>query len=211
MRISFSQATSYEQCPRLWCYRYIDQHEELPSEALEHGKLVHEQIENVLLGNTKPKLAYQRWAQEFVDDLNAEDMQVELAFEKELEGHILNGKIDVFLVDVYLKDILVDWKTKGKKPDTIMQERTYNQLHLYGYATGLEAGATIIEAYPEWEMVNVGKYDPKHGERVARGLVDVADKAEHLRSVVDGADDVVGFPSWKCKWCGFHDVCKDKK
>lgn len=206
MRISYSQAMSYEQCPRLWCYRYIDQHPELPSEALEHGKLVHEQIENVLLGNTKPKLAYQRWAQEFIDDLNTENMQIELAFEKELEGHILNGKIDVSL-----KGVLVDWKTKGKKPDTIMQERTYNQLHLYGYAIGLEAGATIIEAYPEWEMVNVSKYDPKHGERVAMGLVDVAGRAEHLRSVVDGADDVVGFASWKCKWCGFRNVCGDKK
>lgn len=206
MRISYSQAMSYEQCPKLWSFKYVDKHPELPSEALEHGKLVHEQIENMLLKKVEPEFAYQKWAQEFVDDLNAENMQVELAFEKELGGHILNGKIDVAL-----ENMLVDWKTKGKKPDTIMQERTYDQLHLYGYAVDLEPGSNVIEAFPEWEMVNVAKYDPAHGKRVARRLVDVAGQAESLRATIDSADDVVGFASWKCGWCSFRDVCKDKK
>ena len=175
--------------------------------ALKHGSEVHEQIEQVLKGEREATESHEIYALKIFDELTGIKL-VEGVVEGEFDGVVVNGRYDVIARDNEVQTLL-DWKTSGKRPAKQMKESTYRQLSLYGYLADLPDGSLLIEAFPEWKMLNQETYMKEDGETQLQYLLDVAREIVLLEETT--AEDIPGTPQVLCGWCPYNKICPDRK
>lgn len=210
-KISNSQANTVLQCAKRWAYKYLDEAPEPPQAQLEHGTLVHAQIEKCLLNESIPEFSHVKYAVDFIDQLDP----VEILVEKELnlsvnEQVTITGRADC-IVQRENNTVIIDWKTKSKKPDTIMAIEVKQQLSLYGFLYGLKPGDQIIAVYPEWQIAVIEAYDKNEGLRAIERMLEAHQKRLTITENSYEAAEVKASPSYLCNWCSFKEICPDKK
>ena len=213
--LSFSQASTYNQCERRWAYRYLYELESVPGPALVHGSKVHKEIEDylnneVLLVETD---SLGMKAKAYIESQPLQTFQVETHLEYVVEDTTIHGYADVILYNSDGTKTIIDWKTANKKPKTMKPEHQA-QLHLYGFMAGLTQGDLLTIAYPEYGIIFDIDYDPKHAEYVVEWMIDTA---EHIRNIHDTYDknaDEKNFDANTtplCGWCDYLDKCEEGK
>ena len=176
--LSYSQASTWEQCKRRWGYRYWFQEPSTPTEALIAGGRIHKEIEeylnNEVLLLDQGSDAYQ--AKQFIEEKCFDTMEVETHLEY-LEGNTtLHGYADVILRFCTGETCIIDWKTtiKNKAPASMKPEHK-EQLHLYGFMAGLKEDDPLIIHYPQFGKTFEIPYSPAYAEGTVQWMLDVAD------------------------------------
>ena len=199
-KISWSQANTFQQCPKKWAYEKLDRIKGEPQEALIHGNEVHNAIETYLkTGEMLPQNKYVYYAENILKMFRLKKPKIE----EPLSKGCVRGKADVLGTN-----ILIDFKT-SKHNISQMKELTYNQLSLYGYLAGFKNGNTLLEVYPEKAIFFEAEYDESNGlrqfERLERIFGDIQETREHVES----AEQLQGSPSKLCGWCPYNNICEN--
>jgi len=206
-KISFSQANMFQECPRKWAYKYIDQLPEPKSPAQEHGTHVHERIEDYLkTGNMLALDKFVYYAKNILASLGLKKYGKDYQVEEWLQDDQVRGKVDV--IGHYAdQKIIVDWKTK-KKPAKFMNPKTISQLHLYGCLADAKDGDLLVECYPEQAKTYEIAYVSDMGKREYDRLIGIKFNAEMVVLNCDSADDVKATPGeFECTFCPFLKHC----
>lgn len=189
--LSYSQMNTFERCPRLWKYVYVDKLHVPKDPNLEFGTFIHSIIENYLInrdisyvevprGIHKESVnAYLTWskkAKTFLDSLELQSFDVE----KEIATDEFRGVIDVLGIDRNNAYHIVDWKTATCSYDkhAII---TSEQLTSYCYLCWHE-----IKRIPEY--VHFGVFEKTSGlfstYTSSRTMDDIIEFDKHIQSVL---------------------------
>lgn len=120
-RYSFSQISLYQNCPRKYRYRYVDQIPTVPGVAtwLSFGKKGHEYIEQILTarlqhtdlsGKIRNEIR-KRIAQELKDDILEQIRVYHVALEEKHHSLVKLPEIDVDSIAYQLSELTIQWDT----------------------------------------------------------------------------------------------------
>lgn len=215
VKISFSQASTFESCPRRWAYRYLYELPSVPGPALVYGKKVHQEIEDYLNNQVlivdPDSLGLK--ARTYIEGECADSFDVEAHLEYVQGDTTIHGYADVLLNYCDGRKGVIDWKTAKRKPSTMKPEHRA-QLHLYGFMADLTEGDQLTIAYPEYGIVYDIDYDPHHAERVINWMIDTADEIRWIYLNSDKDTEEANFEANTtplCGWCDYLDQCPEGK
>lgn len=193
-KISNSKLDTYTQCAKKFEFKYIKNIEEPKSEALQHGVEVHENIENMLLGEKFVNSFETEYVKQFMEVNSLEVVDVERFVYRWCDKVFINGKIDLIAKDDNGNIWVVDWKTGKRyaKPHT-------KQINLY--ASMIEEKASFISCvYVSLEKTFTKPYEPTVGASVLEESIQLGEYIKH-------ADSFPAIPSRLCGWCGYNNIC----
>jgi CRISPR/Cas system-associated exonuclease Cas4 (RecB family) len=237
--ISASAITTYQDCPLMFKYQYVDKMIGLPSKALEIGKLVHKGIE---LFNTKQD-ALSILKREMITEMNKENIDMfrlvrrcvqsyidhPVQLEKgELEGDnelmckfdFVNSKGDTLdipllgCIDRATNKRIIEYKTTSEdytqiKVDTSIQGDIYSYFYYRTYQK-LPDRITYWIVNKKDVMKSI-EYVPQilHTNRTVEQIDRTFDKAKEMLEKVKD-NQFDAKPGNTCYYCGFRNICKSK-
>ena len=213
VKLSFSQASTFEQCERRWAYRYLYELPSVPGPALVYGKKVHQEIEdylnNQILIVDPDSLGLK--ARTYIEGECADSIDVEAHLEFVDGKTTIHGYADVILNYCDGRKGVIDWKTAKRKPKTMKPEHKA-QLHLYGFMAALTKGDQLTIAYPEYGIIYDIDYDPEHAEKVINWMLDIADEIRYIYTNCSKETEEGNFTANTtalCGWCDYLDRCPE--
>ena len=202
---SLSSLTQYENCPQKFKYIKLDKKPlGTKSYALEYGIMVHNKLEQYLLGNIK---GVPQELRKFTKELKKL-----LALKAIPEEQLVMDKNWEFIedgwwskdawwrgkTDVRLDNFIIDLKTGRHYPDH------EDQATLYSIA--------VFKAYPEFEDIDVEFYYSKSGE-VAEYSYDRKDLPDMIDKFIPRVEALYSEEFWLprehqwCRTCEFKNIC----
>ncbi len=235
MRLSKSKVNSFLKCRREFKYRYIDEIEEEPNDAMQLGTDVHEIAEQFIKTGGISSNNYREKIQELADKQGSRyDLKIHLdhladffedVFQNEKmhyevfcceeylydEKHNFNGLADLVVRDENNDIIIIDYKTG--KSNSIKKYR----LELVYYKMLIES------KYPNVEVISAGIFFTKDGKARFLNFVECQEKGafctekdcnaaldllDFIRSEID-AERFQPKKQFLCKYCSYQDVCQE--
>lgn len=210
--ISFSQSGTWETCKRQWALNKVDQIEGLPNYVGEAGKIIHEEIEDYLLGFGEENHET-LYAQQALQEIGAVEYKIEEAVQLSSEdflgepGYLLRGIQDVVGV---LEDgcpFVLDWKNPRKKPWKL-RDSYWEQVALYAYMNDFPEGTLLVVAFPLYEMFRTQNYDPEYGEEVVVNCFAAAKEIKETKAyLTPGMATTPTVNNLCAEWCSYRDIC----
>lgn len=220
MRFSFSQLSTFKQCPKKWKFRYIDKLPVKESEILEKGKKVHfilEHFEDFLQKklsdeyyNCKESEIVLKFAKsELGKDilLKKSLREYEIKFNDNFEPTLENEKFIGYIDRINISDKLelIDFKT-GKYKE--IQYQDYSQLIIYAIY--------MFQKFKNIDKILLRFIYVEHllenSLELNRDSLEVY-KKDFLNQIknIENCNDFKANISKLCNWCDFKDSCSDFK
>jgi hypothetical protein len=214
---SYSRWETYDKCPQLAKYKFVDKLQEPKTVALQNGIDVHKDIEQYLVGEKdEPSTPLKPKVREYYDNLRLTEVYVEnqFAFDSEWRktgwfdkgdrGAWCRVAMDAFVPaeDEEGSTLVVDHKTGGYKNGELRDPNKYDlQMNLYGVAALILvpfADKVVTElVFVDGETVIRDEFDRKRLETM---------KKDWNRRVQPMLNDTVFSPKPgdACRWCHFR-------
>lgn len=236
MRLSKSKVNSFLKCRREFKYRYVDEAEEEPNDAMQLGTDVHELAEQFIKTGGISSEDYRQKLQELADKQNSKyDLTIHLDHLADFfEDVFQNEKMhyEVFSVEDYLYDEehdfsgLCDLVVRDENNDIIIIDyKTGKSNSIKKYRLELVYYKMLLESkYPNIDIISAGIFFTKDGKARFLNFVECQDKGafcteKDCKAAVDLLDfvreeiDAGRFHPNKqflCKYCSYQTLCEEE-